>query len=575
MTKTGTTETGIQATSQKLSAYFLPNIGQLEEKQIFYEAKGATQSAFFTPGRMIYTFFKQAAPTIENAPSSRSRHSVKKEKVVDIRCMRLDFRFLHANPETEPTGRKPLPGKVNVFKGNAPSKWATNVPLFQEIVSPELWPGIDLIFRGEQGRIKYEFVVHPGAKLADIQFTYDGAKMIAIDEEGNLLLDTLFGVIKDERPVSYQLKNNQKVLIQTSFQLEKDEQGEVAISFRVADNYDKNHPLIIDPELIYSSYLGGNGDDEGTNIVVDVQGNAYVTGITESPTGPFPILNAFQVEFGGDEDGFVTKVSPDGQLLYSSYLGGDSLDHGQAITVDASGNAYITGSTSATLVKQFPTLHPFQDENRGGFSDAFVMKVNPAGELVYSSFLGGSSSDGGLSITLDPRGHAYVTGFTSSSTGTFPIRHPFQPSLGGAQDAFVAKIGDIQPPVILCPEDLTVVNDPGRNGARVQFKKPSVQSESRIVKVFCSPASGSFFPRGTTTVTCTAIDEFGNTSTCSFNVTVIIDPCRFFFAASGRRETTTIAIRMNPMKMKTTRMINGWLFLRLQVLVQASSLNFF
>jgi hypothetical protein len=186
--------------------------------------------------------------------------------------------------------------------------------------------------------------------------------------------------------------------------------------------------------LIYSTYLGGRGGDDGYGIAVDANGNAYVAGYTGSAN--FPTMNPFQASLGGTEDAFVTKLNAAGNaLVYSTYLGGSDQDAGLGIAVDAAGNAYVTGFTNST---DFPTKNPFQP-SLGGNYDAFVTKLNTAGNaVVYSTYLGGSGVDGGEGIAADANGNAYITGSTTSTD--FPTKNPFQASSGGSTDAFVTKL---------------------------------------------------------------------------------------------------------------------------------------
>src|SRR5216684_529995 len=190
--------------------------------------------------------------------------------------------------------------------------------------------------------------------------------------------------------------------------------------------------------LVYSTYLGGNGDDGGGGIAVDSSGNAHVAGVTNSADFP-TTLAAFQTASGGGiSDVFVTKLNPTGAgLVYSTYLGGGGYDNSGAIVVDSAGNAYVSGVTMST---NFPTtLGAFQASFGGGTVDAFVTKLNPTGvALVYSTYLGGSGDDQGNGIAIDAAGNAYVTGETSSIN--FPTANPIQPTLAGSSDAFVTKV---------------------------------------------------------------------------------------------------------------------------------------
>ena len=188
--------------------------------------------------------------------------------------------------------------------------------------------------------------------------------------------------------------------------------------------------------VIYSSYLGGNNFDVGNGVAVDSSGDAYIVGSTSSSNFPVAPTNAFQISLAGTSNAFVAKLDPSGtHLLWSTYLGGSSIDYGLAIGIDPGGNAYVTGSTQST---NFPVLNPIQSGN-GGNGDAFVTEVeNGALNLVYSTYLGGSSADSGQGITVDVGGNAYVTGYTFSTN--FPTFNAYQSTSGGSVDVFVASI---------------------------------------------------------------------------------------------------------------------------------------
>jgi Beta-propeller repeat len=202
--------------------------------------------------------------------------------------------------------------------------------------------------------------------------------------------------------------------------------------------YDHSQPLVIDPVLVYSTYLGGSDYDVGQGIAVNSAGNAYVIGYTASTD--FPTMNPMQPASGGPPDAFVAKLNPTGSaLIYSTYLGGSQYGVGQGIAVNSAGNAYVTGTTAST---DFPTMNPLQPAigGGGGSTDAFVTKLSPSGSaLVYSTYLGGSGADSGYGIAVDSAGNAYVTGLTGSTN--FPTMNPFQETFGGGSlDAFVSKL---------------------------------------------------------------------------------------------------------------------------------------
>ncbi|HEV8597658.1 MAG TPA: SBBP repeat-containing protein [Candidatus Dormibacteraeota bacterium] len=345
----------------------------------------------------------------------------------------LGLGFLGANPAPAIEGTDPLAGKVNYFLGDDPSAWKTGLPTYGELVYRGLWPGIDLAFRGEAGTLKYEFRVAPGADVSNIRLEYRGADMLTLSPTGDLILSTAVGPITDAKPVSYQVVGGNRVPVESRYALEGNTYG-----FALGA-YDTSRPVVIDPGLAYSTYLGGSGGDNGTGIAVDGLGNAYLTGQTSSANFPTTV-GAFDTSANGNFDAFVTKLGPSGgaPLLYSTYLGGSSFDQGLGIAVDGLGNAYLTGQTSSA---NFPTTVGAFDTSANG-NDAFVTKLGPSGSapLLYSTYLGGSGFDQGNGIAVDGLGNAYLTGFTDSTN--FPTTvGAFDTSYNGGVDAFVTKLG--------------------------------------------------------------------------------------------------------------------------------------
>ena len=350
----------------------------------------------------------------------------------------LRIRFVGANPKTRVQGQEELPGKANYFIGNAPTKWRTKVPTYAKVRYDDLYPGVDLIYYGTQRQLEYDVVVRPGADPNRIIFGIQGADDLEVDAQGDLVLHTAAGQIRQHKPFVYQEVDGVRKEIPGGYVLRDTHQ----VGFRVTA-YDPSLPLIIDPLLVYSTYLGGANNDNASAVAVDAAGNAYVTGITASATNFPTTAGAFQTTLGGGSDAFVTKLNPTGTaLIYSTFLGGSDFDTGVGIAVDASGNAYVTGSTAST---NFPTTAgAFQTTlagpGGGSLTDAFVTKLNPTGTaLVYSTYLGGRDFDNGEEVAVDAAGNAYVTGRTSSTD--FPTTvAAFQTTSAGGGDAFVTKL---------------------------------------------------------------------------------------------------------------------------------------
>ena len=351
-----------------------------------------------------------------------------------VRASVVNLRLAGANPDVDVTGEEPLPGKSNYFIGNDPSKWRTNVPHYAKVRCRNVYPGIDVVYYGSQRQIEHDFVVKPGADPSSITLEVTGAAgKLSVDSDGGLQIPTAAGRVTLEKPAVYQEEGGVHHAVQGRYRVTRTGRRE-RVQFEIAQ-YDRRQELVIDPVLAYSTYLGGSFDDQGTGIAVDATGAAYVTGYTGSAN--FPTASPIQATYGsGGYDAFVSKISPDGaQLIYSTFLGGSRDDYGRGIAVDGAGAAYVTGQTTSA---NFPTASSLPS-GYGGGNDAFVSKISPDGsQLVYSTYLGGSSDDYGHGIAVDIAGAAYVTGYTSSTD--FPTVSALQAALKGAQDAFVSKI---------------------------------------------------------------------------------------------------------------------------------------
>ena len=349
----------------------------------------------------------------------------------------LRLGFLDANSQPAITGQTPQSGTVNYLIGNDPARWHTNLATYGEVVYRDLWPGIDLLFRSEKGQLEYEFLVKAGARVQDIRLAYRGADRLSVDHDGELIVHSKAASITDKRPLSYQLIDGKRVLVASRFALKPRANSKTAYGFAVG-HYDLRRALVIDPGLVYSTFLGGTGDDSGNAIAVDSAGQAYVAGSTYSTDFP-TTTGAYDTGYNGSEDAFVTKLNSAGSaLVYSTYLGGTSDEPywSASIAVDCSGNAYVTGTT---LSSDFPTTPGAYQTVLKGPSDAYVVKLNSSGNLVYSTYLGGTSYDAayyGDAIAVDSSGYAYVTGFTDSTD--FPYTPgAYQSSLKGSENAFV------------------------------------------------------------------------------------------------------------------------------------------
>jgi uncharacterized protein (TIGR03437 family) len=339
-----------------------------------------------------------------------------------------------ANPASKAEGAEPQIAKSNYFIGNDPAKWRTGVANYGRVRFIDVYRGIDLVYYGKDGQLEYDWIVKPGADPSKIRLKFAGIKKMSVDANGDLVLETPSGEVREKKPI---IRQGQEIPGHYVIR------GKREAGFEVG-RYDAAQTLVIDPVVVYSSYLGGSGNDHGYAIAVDSAGNAYLTGHTDSTN--FPTVNPFQStnQLGNtpsvdDGDVFVSKISANGStLLYSTYLGGNGDDTGHAIAVDSAGDAFVTGATQSS---NFPTAHALQGKNVGAFGNAFVTKLNPAGNaLLFSTYLGGRQSDIGFGITLDTTGNVYITGLTNSEN--FPLVNPIEPVKPGTSfpPGFVTKM---------------------------------------------------------------------------------------------------------------------------------------
>ncbi len=348
----------------------------------------------------------------------------------------LRMKLIGANPLARIEGLDKTLAVSNYFAGRDSATWRTNVPSYTKIRYGQIYPGVDMVYYGNRRNLEYDFIVAPGANPAQIRVTFEGAEKIELDAEGDVVLHTPAGEVRQRKPAAYQEVNGARQQIPSRYVLVRNPQSAVRdplVGFEVGP-YDASRPLVIDPVMAYSTYFGGGGNEEGNSIAVDSAGSVYITGFTDSIN--FPLANASQPTLGGgQQDAFVVKLDPSGtRVVYSTYLGGNGQDNATSIAIDAAGNAYITGFTDST---NFPVRNALQSAKRGDFS-AFVVKLGPTGTILNSTLFGGSTSDYGSSIAVDPAGNIYAAGIATSSD--LPMANAIQSTHGGLVDMFAAKI---------------------------------------------------------------------------------------------------------------------------------------
>jgi uncharacterized repeat protein (TIGR01451 family) len=411
-----------------LPIHFEKNEGQTEP-QVQFLARGPGYTLFLGSADALLSLRSNPSTGQEVDAGKRStRHGGNSQAV-----LRMSLRG--GNPQAKVEGLEQLPGTASYFLGNDPQRWHAGIPMYSKVRYEEVYPGIDLVYYGDQRQLEYDFVVGAKAEPSRIGLRFTGAEHLEIDSRGDLIIHLGGGTVRLPKPLAYQKTVSGRKEVPASFKLREPDQ----VAFELGA-YDSNQQLVIDPQLLYSTYLGGSGDDFANGVAVDTSGNVYVMGDTTSPN--FPTHNAFRSTMPGLDNIFVTKFNASGTaLVYSTYLGGSSNDLSGGIALDNSGNVYVTGQTTSP---NFPTKNPFQSAN-AGLNDVFVSKLGPFGtNLLYSSYLGGAADEGGIAIAADNSGIAYVTGYTFSlgtGTGAFPTTpsQAFQRQNGGGSDAFVAK----------------------------------------------------------------------------------------------------------------------------------------
>ncbi|MGO9010590.1 MAG: SBBP repeat-containing protein [Bryobacteraceae bacterium] len=454
---------------------FEPNQGQ-SASTVQFLSRGSGYALFLIPGKVVLNLERQ-----KPASAAATRQ---KPEAASLDTLRMSL--IGANPKANAVGLSPQPGVVSYFIGNDPKNWRSGIPTYGKVEYPQIYPGVDLVFYGNQRQLEYDFVIAPGADPSRIAWRIDGARA-SVDAEGNLALSAPNGPASFKKPVLYQMDGGRKTSVEGSFDVTGNQ-----VRFRLG-SYDHSRALILDPVLSYASYLAGSLTDHigwtlgpgisavGTSqgLAVDSAGSVYVAGDTYSID--FPTKNPYQgappvkgpaggpvVPPGDWPSAFVTKFSPDGSsLVYSTYLGGNGYDYIYAIAVDSSGNAYVTGQTNSpnfpVTAGAYQTVCSPYITNTGVLisncnssdTSAFVTKLNSTGTgIVYSTFLGGYGSYAyATAIAVDGAGRAYIAGnedefyfFNTPTDYTYPgfpttggaVIGGTQPGGGGPQYAFVA-----------------------------------------------------------------------------------------------------------------------------------------
>jgi len=400
----------------RLPLAFEPNVGQFH-KDVKFFARGPGYQLFLTKKEAVFVFVRRERHRTEEELRTgdlvperlRGRKEQDRDRVTET-VVRMSLEGVR--PGTKIVGEDPLPGKVNYFFGNDPSKWRTDVPTYRRVRFEDVYRGIDLVYYGNQsGRLEYDFVVRPGADPNAIRLTLRGPGTLGRDGNGDLVLKSAAGSIGLDRPVVYQETAEGRVERSGEYALA----GGRRVAFRLAE-YDRNLPLVIDPVLQWATFLGGSdGAETPLGIHADQSGYLYLTGYTTSVLFPVTPLAYTHPKPALKKAPFITKLTPDASaFVYSTYIGGNGDSVPNGIAVDSLGSVYIAGTTSA---QDYPTTPGAYREN---FACLFVTKLSQSGgALSYSTFLGHPGGDSIFALAVDAFGAAYVVGETYD--GSFPV----------------------------------------------------------------------------------------------------------------------------------------------------------
>jgi len=435
---------------------FEANAGQTDARVKFF-SRGPGYTVFLTDDETVLTLAakKKLGSSAGNdaLPMAAFRDTPGPRPPAPRKTAVVRMRLLGANRNAQIAGLEKQQGTTNYFLGNDPRNWRTNVANYGKVRYSNVYPGIDVVYYGNQRQLEYDFVVAPGGDPAAIKLVFAGIPARLDPSTGDLVLKSGGLDVRFHKPVAYQVESaqpnqaasGQKQLVDSRFVLDAENRATFELG-----NYDRSRPLVIDPTLGYSTYLGGSGSDYGNAIAVDSTDSAYITGYTSSAN--FPVTpGAYQSSCSGGScatnfDAFVTKLNPTGTaLVYSTYLGGNSKDYGYGIAVDSSGDAFVVGTTFSS---NFPTTAGVVQPKCGGNTcadgDVFITALNPTGSgLVYSTYLGGSTTNQGNAIAIDSSDNAYVTGYTKAAN--FPVtagvfQHTCSSCKSALVDSFVTKL---------------------------------------------------------------------------------------------------------------------------------------
>lgn len=394
---------------------FEANIGQAESDAQFV-ARGDGFGLMFKPDAVAMVVKARAG----DAPSQTSAQALSASQGAVVH---MKMAGANPNPRLAPRGKQAV--RLNYMIGSDAANWQTDVPSYSELVYEQVYKGVDVRYYGNRRQLEYDFIIAPGIDPDCVRLDFEGCESVSVASNGDLILDTEAGSLRHNKPLVYQEVDGERREVAGSYSITA--QGQVG--FQLGE-YDRSLPLVIDPVLEYSTYLGGNSNDFSKDLTIDSTGTAYIVGDSISP-------NFLANSSALNSDVFVARFTPTGNMLNLTFFGGNANDFATGVAVDASGNVYMGGTTSSA---NFPRVNAI-DMTLGGTTDAFVTKLNGLGPgIFFSTFVGGSGTEAGVSLAIDSATNVYLTGRTTSA-GDFPRVGAIQQNYGGGiSDAFVSKI---------------------------------------------------------------------------------------------------------------------------------------
>ncbi|MEL6650108.1 MAG: T9SS type A sorting domain-containing protein [Bacteroidota bacterium] len=421
----------------KSQIYFEQNLGQFAAEIQYQAVLNHAQMRFMDHGPSHAMIREIQRPDNSQHLPKYENYRWMGEQEEEYEALVWNTHFVGTSPSIQIEGRYPMPGKINYFIGQDSNRWVRGAERFQELWYEDLYPEIDLRYYGSaEQQVKYDLIVAPGANVSAIQWQYDGVQDIDINATGELEIETLWGVVKEDAPYSYQIIDGEEVEVSLGYRKVSDQ----ILGFEIRGPYEPEVELIIDPVVLnWASYVHSSGsDDYVMATTLDQDDYVYITGYTKSLTFP-TTPGVYQDLYGGGIDAFVAKLNPQGnQLVYATYLGGYEWELAYGIGVNAKKEVYLSGFLRST---NYPTTSgSVQPVSGGGLVEGFVSCLSINGDhLIYSTYIGGSDRDYVYDMRVNAIGEAFIVGYTLSSN--YPITaNAYQTTHQGNGDAFVTKI---------------------------------------------------------------------------------------------------------------------------------------